>query len=166
MSAVVVDTNVAKTANGEADHVGLDCIQASIEALSRIRSESVVLIDEQGLILAEYLGSGLSLAGGPGVGDAFVKWVFVNQAKAQHCRKISITVTWDNGQNFAEFPAALELASFDRDDRKFVAVALASGEDPPILNATDTDWRDYKCALERNGVKVDFLCPEAMQQTR
>ncbi len=164
MNEVVVDTNVAKTANGEADHVGPDCVAASMEALRGVKSERILLLDDQGLIVREYVGSGLSYAGGPGFGSAFFKWVFDNQANTTHCRKVSITPTPDNGDNFAEFPSDPELAGFDRDDRKFVAVALASGENPPILNATDTDWWDFREALQRNGVTVTFLCPEAMQR--
>jgi len=166
MSAVIVDTNVAKAANREADHVGAQCVAASMEALKEVRSECVVLLDKQGLILGEYIDSGLAFAGRPGVGSAFFKWVFDNQANDAHCEKVAITPTRDNGESFAEFPNDPDLVGFDRDDRKFVAVALASGCDPSILNATDTDWWDYRDALHRNGVRVQFLCPQAMHRRR
>lgn len=61
-----------------------------------------------------------------------------------------------------DFPDDEMLAGFDRDDRKFVAVAIASGESPPILNASDTDWHDHRQALSRHGVAVEFVCPELM----
>ena len=50
----------------------------------------------------------------------------------------------------------MTLATFDPSDRKFVAVALASGS--PVANATDTDWLDYQTALEANGVELHFVC--------
>jgi len=58
------------------------------------------------------------------------------------------------------------LAGFDRSDRKFVAMALASGSTPDVLNAVDSDWADYFAALARNGVKLKFLCPQHVYPTR
>ena len=75
-----------------------------------------------------------------------------------------ITVHSDCG--FEEFPNDPRLSNFDSDDRKFVAVALASQSDPQVLNATDTDWWAHRKALEENGVDVVFLCPELMGQER
>ena len=64
---------------------------------------------------------------------------------------------------YREFPDDGELAGFDLADRKFVAVARAAGTHPPILNASDTDWWNDREALARNGVRVEFLCPELMR---
>ena len=166
MSAVVVDTNVPKTTNGEALQAGPSCVLACVDALTDVREKYIVLLDDQQHILGEYMASGPSFAGRPGVGNAFFKWVFDNQANDAHCEKVAITPTRDNGESFAEFPNDSDLVGFDRDDRKFVAVALASQRDPPVLNATDTDWWDYRQALERNGVRIRFLCPEAMRGGR
>jgi hypothetical protein len=41
-----------------------------------------------------------------------------------------------------------------------VAVAVASGESPPILNAVDSDWWNHREALVESGFVVDFLCPQ------
>jgi len=65
-------------------------------------------------------------------------------------------------REFAEFPADEQLANFDPSDRKFVAVALAAGDAPPILNASDTDWWPVRRALDAHGLTVKFLCPELM----
>ena len=54
------------------------------------------------------------------------------------------------------------LAGVDRDDHKFVAVALANQVMSRILNATDSDWWDYRVPLEANGIQIEFLCPDAM----
>ena len=53
---------------------------------------------------------------------------------------------------------------FDRDDRKFVAVALASGTSPPIVNASDRDWWEHREVLQVHGIEILFLCPELMPQ--
>ena len=87
-----------------------------------------------------------------------MKWVFDNQANPAHCETVAITRTADDFENFAEFPDDPELALFDFSDRKFVAVALCSEHSPSVLNAVDSDWAHASEALERNGVKIEFLC--------
>ena len=160
--SVVIDTNVAIVANGGHQAASGQCIGACIDALLAARGD-VVLVDDGQEILAEYKDN-LSFAGQPGVGDAFFKWLWNNQANPSCCRKIVITPCDPRGDlEFEEFPNDPALSRFDRSDRKFVAVALTSGESPPILNASDSDWWIHKEALERNGVILRFLCPELMK---
>lgn len=82
----------------------------------------------------------------------------------QHQGRVLVPIKPEDeaGQEFPNFPADPELQNFDRSDRKFVAVALASGENPPIVNATDTDWWIFREALNRNGIQIAFLCPQHM----
>ncbi len=157
MSHVVLDTNVAVVANRRADHADPSCVRACLDALAVVR-EQTLLLDDGRRILREYLDN-LSSTGQPGAGDAFVKWVLTVQADPRHCRTIPITPLRNHPDDFEEFPRDAALADFDRSDRKFVAVALASGLHPPILNAVDSDWRDHGAALQRHGVQVRFLCP-------
>ena len=161
MSGVVVDTNVAVVANGHHEAAGSACIKACITALIEARQQ-LVLVDDGFRIFTEYRRS-LSHSGQPGVGDAFFKWLWDNQANPDHCRQVAITAIGNNDANFAEFPTDTGLSTFDAADRKFVAVALASGLNPTILNASDTDWWNFREPLARNGVAVEFLCPELMQ---
>ena len=156
---VVIDTNVAVVANGKTEQAGPGCILNCIVRLRQVRDEYRVLLDSRNLILEEYLRN-LNLSGQPGLGDAFFKWLFDNQANPEHCRRIAVNLQADRG--FEEFPDDPSLSGFDQDDRKFVAVAVASGTGPTILNASDTDWWDYRHELRRYGVEVDFLCPELM----
>jgi hypothetical protein len=164
MSTFVVDANVPIVANGEADHVSdPKCVLASLAALRKLTKGGTLLLDSAGLILKEYRDSRhLRLSGQPGAGDAFVKWAHDNQANPRRCRRIAVTPNPDNDTDFVPFPDDPALAGFDRSDRKFVAVALASGSDPEILNATDSDWWHYRVVLEGHGVKVTFLCPDQM----
>ena len=161
MAHVVVDTNVALAANGDANQAGLQCALRCLKELVATRNERQVLLDDAGLILQEYLKQ--KPHGFPkGPGDAFLVWVFDNQANPAHIQVVPITPLWDDPRGFAEFPNDVELTTFDQDDRKFVAVALASGVAPTILNATDTDWWIHRTALSRNGVCVEYLCPQLM----
>ncbi len=159
--SVIIDTNVAILANNRSSATDIDCLNACILALTQARKQ-VILMDDASRIFIEYRRH-LSHSGQPGAGDAFFKWLWNNQATVRHCRLISITPLESDDADFEEFPKDPELATFDRSDRKFVAVALASGTAPLILNATDTDWWIYRKALERNRVHVQFLCPDLMR---
>lgn len=159
--AVVVDTNVPIIANGGQSHTDTECELACVRELRRVQRNGCVLIDANGLIVAEYRRH-LSHRGQPGPGDAFFKWLWENQGNAKHCTRVAITPCGPDDTDFAEFPSDPSLVGFDRSDRKFVAVALASGTSPEILNATDTDWWMHREALERNGLRVRFLCPQHM----
>lgn len=162
-SAVIIDTNVLVVANGHTPQADAECEAACIRALSAMRSGHVILIDSAGEILTEYRRH-CSLAGQPGTGDAFFKWLHDHLGSPQRCRMVTITPHEDRG--YAEFPSDPELQHFDPDDRKFVAVALASGSRPDILNATDSDWWQHRVPLEHCGVSVRQLCPNLMKEAR
>lgn len=155
-NAVVIDTNVAMVANGKAEQAGSQCQENCITALEQIFQDKAILLDAGYLIMEEYL-SNLSLSGQPGAGDRFFKQLWQNP---QYCRSVAITPHPERG--FVEFPDDAALAGFDRSDRKFVAVALASGASPPVWNASDTDWWQHRGALAKHGVAVHFICPELM----
>ena len=159
-NAVVIDTNVAMVANGQTEQAGPQCQQNCIDALRQMRQDKIILLDAGRLIIEEYSHS-LKHSGQPGAGDAFFRWLWQNQANQQRCRMIEITPHSERG--FTEFPVDDALAGFDRSDRKFAAVALASGVSPPVWNASDTDWWQHRDALEKHGIAVRFICPELME---
>ena len=159
-SVMVVDTNVPVMANGQASQASLACVLACTLQLEHIVKDGCILIDDQGIILAEYARL-LNFSGQPGPGDAFFKWLFENQANDSRCRRISVQSHPQRG--FVEFPSDDDLKTFDPRDRKFVAVALASGSNPKILNAADSDWWHHRHVFSRLGVGVVFLCPALMR---
>lgn len=55
---------------------------------------------------------------------------------------------------------------FDRSDRKFVAVSMPSLNQPSIANAVDSDWWDACEALEKVGVRIEFLCGDQVAMWR
>lgn len=161
---VIVDTNVPIVANGQKSvQASPSCINACIAAIRDIQHKHTLIVDEGWRVIREYLRH-LNQKGRPGIGDEFMLWVLQNQYNPTRCERVAITRLSDStdGNDFAEFPADPALANFDRSDRKFVAVALAHPERPPILNATDTDWYGHQTALEKHGVKVQFLCADRM----
>ena len=155
----VVDTNVPIVANGKSNQASPHCVIACVQKLLEIQKQHIIVLDNNWLIIKEYKNK-LSQTGQPGVGDAFLKWVLTNHANPQRCQKVQITPTTEN--SFEEFPDDPTLLKFDLSDRKFVAVALAHPEKPPILNATDSDWKHFETALAAFGVRVEFLCPESI----
>jgi hypothetical protein len=161
---VVVDTNVAVVANGRSEQASADCERMCIQRIQRItkRTDKLVL-DDQWRIIREYQNH-LRPEGQRGVGDAFLMWVLTNRKNPKRCQLVTITQVGDNETDFREFPSDPALQGFDPADRKFVAVVLAHSQHPPILQAVDSKWWDVKEPLERNSVKVEFLCPHDIQR--
>ena len=161
---LIIDTNVPKAANGEATpQASPDCVRACLETVQDVMNDLHSLVIDAGWrILREYMRQ-LRSSGQPGMGDAFLKWVLTNQANPQRCAQVSITPV-TSSQKFKEFPVVPELSTFDPSDRKFVAVALAHPQRPPIVNATDSDWWHYRQSLKNCGVNVKFLCPDIMER--
>lgn len=157
MTAAVVDTNVILVANGQHDDVSDGCIKVCISRLIDIMNNGLLVLDDQFEILKEYQNKTT-----PGAsarpGDAFLKWALQNRATAGRVDQISIEQHSERG--FADFPEDPDLANFDPPDRKFVAVARAHPQHPPIVQATDSKWLAWNAALSRHGVNVDFICPE------
>ena len=159
MNAYVVDTNVPVVANGRAEQAGPRCVLACVAALVEVHDSGVTVLDAGMRVLREYMDN-LSLSGQPGVGDFFMKWVWENQAVPNRCERVTITPRPDDSDDFEEFPRDPDLAAFDRSDRKFVALALASPLRPTVLNAVDSDWWHYGPALARHRVVVNNLYPD------
>ncbi|MBD1895773.1 hypothetical protein [Coleofasciculus sp. FACHB-129] len=154
---VIVDTNVPIVANGHSNQASPHCVIICVEKLREIQQQHILVLDKDWLIIKEYMKN-LSSKGQPGVGDAFLKWILTNQLNSNRCQLVQITPT--NNGSFQEFPQDAALSGFDLSDRKFVVVALAHPDKPPILNAVDSDWRNFEAALASCGVRVEFLCPE------
>ena len=154
---IIVDTNVPLVAKGLSGFSD-ECLERCIDELTPIfEGERCVVLDTGDRILEEYMHK-LSLSGQPSVGDAFLKWLFLNQAVEGCCEKVAITAISEEEQVFREFPTDPELATFDRSDRKFVAVAYAHPARPVILEATDAKWVGWHVPLSRAGVEVRFVC--------
>lgn len=161
MKPFVIDVNVPMVANNQAPQADDKCVQACVKALERVRKNGKFFIDDGGLILGEYKKN-LKVKGQPGLGDAFMKWIWDRQS-TNRCERVSLTLRGVAKDDFNEFPSDAALNGFDRADRKYVAVAIASNQSPVILNAVDRDWWQYKDALKKHAVEVEFLCPQCMK---
>ena len=160
MKIVIVDTNVAVTANRRElpNGVSIHCVASCARRLRIVQDSEIVAIDSAWRILREYKAR-LNEGGQPGVGDVFLKWLLTNHANPMRCHKVEITPT-AAGNSFVEFPDDPALEKFDPSDRKFVAVSIAHRDHPPILNATDSDWQEHEFALRIHGIVVEYVCPD------
>jgi hypothetical protein len=155
----VVDTNVAATANGANAAASLSCIAASARALEAVMTFGHVFIDDDGRIVAEYRAN-LRAKGQPGPGDAFLRWLLTHEWGGRRVTRVSLTPRDDDGENFDELPLPPKGVRYDPSDRKFLAVAAAHDEHPPILQSFDSKWWGWRNALAKVGVSIYFLCPD------
>lgn len=118
-----------------------------------------VFLDEGGDIALEY-GKNLRRSGQPGPGDVFFKWVLTNEWCGQRITRVPITSRNGDPEDFEELPEPSGGVSYDPSDRKFLAVAAAHAEHPPVLQSFDSKWWGWQAALAEAGVTIHFLCPE------
>ena len=159
--AVIVDTNVVVVANGRSEQASSDCVETCGERLEEIMcGEEKLVLDNRWIILREYMQNLQS--NGADVGNRFLGWILVN--RDERCDLVPITPVNGSENEFEEFPPDPTLRDFDPDDRKFIAVAVAHSEKPPILQAVDSKWLNFRDALSRNGVMVEFICEDDIQR--
>ena len=152
---VIIDTNVILVANGQHDDASFDCVAACALRLKSAMNDRIAL-DDDFEILLEYQNKTQPKKGN-GPGDAFVKWALQNNANTKHCDRVPLQKHAKRG--YESFPDDERLVNFDPPDRKFVAVAAAHDEHPPIAQAVDSKWVDWAPLLADHGITVEFVCP-------
>jgi hypothetical protein len=165
MSAFVIDENVLIIAEKEMpdEHTDDACIQRCIQAL-RLARENLIVLDESEKILKKYIEKFKPIEKGR-AGFEIMMWLFEYQCNPERCERVKITPLEDS---FAEVPLELRNPDpvtkkiFDLDDHIWLAAAKASTNNPTILNATDTDWHEWRTQLEQHDFKIEFLCPDLM----
>ena len=153
MTAFVVDTNVPIVANGCAPQADDQCRASCVGKLGYLMEQGTVAIDDKDAILKEYIAN-FSRSGGRSVGDQFFIHVINNRYDETRVQRIAVTPIDDERRSFEELPEN----TFDRSDRKFLAVAVSA--EAVILNATDSDWGEQRELMDGLGVKVEQLCPQ------
>ncbi len=155
----VVDTNVPVIANGRNDAASAACVAASARALQQIMARGHVFIDSGGTIVEEYRNN-LEPYGQPRPGNVFLKWLLTHEWGGARVTRVALTTKAGDPEDFEELPPPPVGVRYDPSDRKFLAVAAAHDDHPPILQALDSKWWGWKEALARVGISVHFLCPD------
>jgi len=165
MSAIVIDTNVLLVADGQGRHMSGDCRTICEDRLRRVQAEEQVVLDRSWLILGEYQNKLANRQ--PTPGSAFVMWILQRQGMSQHVSWIKISALNTENTRFAEFPSDEDLeAEFDPSDRKFIAVANAHTEKPPILECADSKWLGWEQKLGAHGIRIEVLCRDELEAIR
>lgn len=154
-----MDTNVATTANGANSGASPSCVAASARALQAVMASGHVFIDAGSRIVAEYRRN-LRANGQPGPGNEFLKWILTHEWGGQRVTRVPIIPKHDDAEDFEELPTPPRGVSYDRSDRKFLAVAAAHNEHPPVLQSFDSKWWGWRDALAQIGVTIHFLCKD------
>jgi hypothetical protein len=154
----VVDTNVLAVAEGLYDGASDECV-AACSRLARQIQEGKILVavdsEQSGeVVLREYLDA-LNDKRQAGVGSKLAVRLWRMRHDSNVCRKVDITTVPDTS-SYEEVPA--DLRDFDTDDHKWIAVASADDENPPIYQAHDREWWERREDFVRNGIDVQFLC--------
>ncbi len=156
MKRWVVDTNVPIVANGVPDPANprppsLACREAAVEFLRAVLREGQILVDADGEVEAEYRRY-LSPRGQPGVGDRF--YLEIINSAPRRIERTELPKRLDG--EYADLPQAVIDAGFDVSDRKFAA--LAKRTRATIANAVDSDWLHHRAVLQREGIRLHFVC--------
>ena len=159
MTAFVVDTNVAIAANGRGIDADMQCQLTCVQRLRSLVAREIIAIDDRWLILSEYVKH-MKRSRMPGVGDVFFKHVLDSQQLGDRVHWVAVTPSDDDRRGFEELPEN----TFDRKDRKFLAVAVVAGA--VVLNATDSDWGEQEALMDELGVEVNQLCPHLRKSRR
>lgn len=159
----VVDTNVAVTANGGNPAASVGCAASSAKALQQVMANGHVFIDDGGRMMAEYR-TNLKIGGQRGPGDAFLKWLFTYEWNEARVTRVPLTPKKDDQEDFEELPTPPDAVRYDPSDRKFLAVAAAHDERPPILQSFDSKWWGWREALKGAGVSIYFVCPKEIER--
>lgn len=149
---IVIDTNVAISANGRDTHAGLSC-QLACEALLASCDDLDIALDNRELIMDEY-AKHLNYSGQPDIGDRFFKYLYRNQYSSKKIHLVNITPSHNSAKSFEELPEN----RLDPSDRKFLAVAVVANA--TIVNATDSDWSEQQPLLDELNISIKQLCPE------
>jgi len=161
VSVTVVDTNVVLVANGQHADVSPECVKTCVLTLQDIMRSGKLALDDGFLVLREYQNKTQPKKGNR-PGDAFVKWALNNRCNVKWVEQVTLLEHDERG--FESFPDDTDLVNFDVPDRKFVAVSQAHPDKPPIAQAADSKWLDWAPALQRHGIKVNFLCQADIQR--
>lgn len=153
----VIDTNVAVVANRRDEAEDAECAVRCGRALYRVMQRGHVFVDEAGAIVDEYRRN-LTLPGEPSPGNAFLKWLLTHEWNPAKVTRVRLTPKPTDPEDYEELPEPPSGVRYDPADRKFLAVAAAHAEHPPILQALDSKWWGWRDALAAVGVSVCFVC--------
>lgn len=161
----IIDTNVPAIASRSAsqlDDLELECAEACLLYLRKMMTSSdiQIVLDYDYLVVKEYRRILSKISYSNGFNEEFLKWVFMKMSADDY----QFVKIHKEGTSFLEYPNHDDLSSFDREDRKFIALANAHQDKPPIIEGTDCKWWGIVNALKSFGITVVFPCEKYIMQ--
>ncbi len=117
------------------------------------KNKTKIFLDNLQLCFKEYF-TYCNRSGQPSLCDIYTKWLWDNQYNDQYCKIMHITPIDNSKTNFKCLKRYEFLNSFHKNDKKFIAIAIASEDYPEICNATDSHWQSIESRLEDIGIKI------------
>ena len=160
----IIDTNVPILSGTLATDIPVDQAMCARECLRFIKEyisnpESKIVLDSSWRVLKEYQKHMGDFNDRDGMYAQFYRWVCIQVAKGL-APEDNVQLHEIDENCFAEYPTHKGLANFDPPDRKFIALANAHVEHPPIVEGSDSKWWGIYDALKECGICVKFLCED------
>lgn len=161
MTEYIVDTNVPLVAQGSSIQMSNDCILNCASFLDQLFQGHFLLVIDNGYHLIDEYQNQMDKGTQYHYGNRFLKWVYTNQANPKKIKTVEINQL--DEFNFKEVPQSIIDIGFDNSDRKFIAVAIANQNQASIAQAADSKWIGWENDLEKEGIKVLFLCKKELE---
>jgi hypothetical protein len=166
----LVDTNVmlAASAVSELSKLAVRAMPQEIELRAMIyewladfdKSDQRIVLDEEGLVCAEYERN----MPHNWREQEYGMWVLQSKIDRMQVIQVPIVSLEANGERIAVLDPAHEALVADREDRKWVACALAAqilfDQLPPIVYGAETDWFIAEAQLRAIGLCFQRLLPD------
>lgn len=172
----LVDTNVmlAASAVNELSNLAVRAMPQEVELREQVFSwlsefeatMDEILLDEEGLVRAEYeRNMPFNMHG-----QEYGMQVLQNKIDRNLAQYVPIETLEANGEHIAVLAPEHAAIVTDREDRKWVACALAAleylDETAPVVYGAETDWYVAEQALRAIGMDFRRLLPEGWYQQR
>lgn len=157
MIKVILDANVpAKAAVSPAFCPESD-LQIQEKCMSYIENlvnekDSKLVLDIGYEIMTEYRNN---VCKDSNMGKIFFRWLYDYYSRIDNNDHIKLEKN-DNGQ-YKDYPYYDDTKDFDESDKKYIALANAHSEKPPIIEATDGKWMGYESVFLRYDISIEFL---------
>lgn len=157
MSRIILDTNVPAKASVSPNSCPVEELEMQKACMEYIRAltmdkEKKLVLDLGYEIWKEYNNN---VCRNSNMGKLFFRWFY------DYCKTIlpqdHIKLDKDENGQYVDYPYDEATKEFDESDKKFVALANAHSEKPPIIEAADGKWLGYEEAFAKYGIHIEFL---------
>lgn len=157
MRKIILDTNVPVKASVLPESCCVNELVMQKKCMEYINDlvnskDSKIVLDMDFEILNEYRNN---VSDKSNMGKIFFRWLYNYYSHIQP--EDNIKLVKDECGKYLKFPYDKDTKSFDESDKKFIALANAHREKPPIVEAADGKWLGYEEAFAKYGITIEFI---------